>query len=289
MLTFVESISLAGDRAKQNDDACGALGPCAWVIDGATDLDEPPISNAASDAAWLATSLSIALNDFAASHDSVGADEDDMRMGLRAASALAQDDFAAFPGATACGAWRLPTASVLTISEYENEIIGIDLGDCRCFALDQSGAAQVVGGPESAADSERRAAELAGATADPAALLRDPRTLDRLRAQRAKHNTEGPGAYWVFGLQEECAWHARSWRLALSRPAHILLCTDGFSALVDRYHAYDAAGLVRAALDKGLQELGRELREIEAQDSGGTLHPRFKKSDDATALLLRLS
>ncbi len=65
--------------------------------------------------------------------------------------------------------------------------------------------------------------------------------------------------------------------------------SDGFSALVDRYQAYDAAGLVCAALDKGLQELARELRAIEAADAAGTRHPRFKVSDDATALLMRLS
>ena len=65
--------------------------------------------------------------------------------------------------------------------------------------------------------------------------------------------------------------------------------TDGFSALTDRYGAYDAPGLVRAALDKGLQELGRELRAIETADAAGARHPRFKPSDDATALLMRLS
>ena len=36
MLTLVEAISLAGDRTKQNDDASGAHGSFAWVIDGAT-------------------------------------------------------------------------------------------------------------------------------------------------------------------------------------------------------------------------------------------------------------
>jgi hypothetical protein len=97
------------------------------------------------------------------------------------------------------------------------------------------------------------------------------------------------GDYWVFGLQPDCADHARHWHLDLKRPAHVLLCTDGFSALVDRYRVYDAVGLVRAALDKGLQELGRELRAIETADAGGALHPRFKPSDDATALLLHFS
>ncbi len=289
MLTLIEAISLAGDRAKQNDDAHGALGRCAWVIDGATDLGDPPVSNAASDAAWLAGELNFALYEAASVHAHVGISEQDIRRSLHAASEYARDDFAAFPVVPLHAGWRSPTASALIISEYEDQIVGVDLGDCRCFALDANGKGYAIGGPDNAADDEQRAAAQAASVADPAALLRDAGTLERLRAKRALHNTDGPGSYWVFGLQPECAAHARTWRLDLARPAHILLCTDGLSALVDRYHAYDAAGLVRAASDKGLQELGRELRAIEAADAGGAKHPRFKPSDDATGVLVRLT
>jgi serine/threonine protein phosphatase PrpC len=289
MLTLIEAISIAGDRKKQNDDAHGALGRCAWVIDGATDLGEPPISSAASDAAWLAGELNFALHEAATVYDHVTIDEEYIRETLRAASEFAREDFSGFPVVPLHSPWRSPTASALIIGEDEGDIIGLDLGDCRCFALDADDAAHAIGGPQNAANDEERAAAQAGKTADPAALLRDAGTLDRLRAKRALHNTEEPGGYWVFGLQPECADHARYWQLPLKRPAHILLCTDGLSALVDRYHAYDAAGIVRAALDKGLHELGRELRDIEAADAGGAKHPRFKPSDDATGVLLRLT
>jgi len=44
-----------------------------------------------------------------------------------------------------------------------------------------------------------------------------------------------------------------------------------------------------AAMSRGLAVLGEELRAIEAGDSGGDKFPRFKKSDDATALLLKVT
>jgi len=44
-----------------------------------------------------------------------------------------------------------------------------------------------------------------------------------------------------------------------------------------------------AAMDKGLAVLGEELRAIEAGDAGGDRFPRFKKSDDATALLIEVT
>jgi hypothetical protein len=69
----------------------------------------------------------------------------------------------------------------------------------------------------------------------------------------------------------------------------ILLTSDGFSALVDLYRAMDATALMERALDEGLEPLAREARRIESEvDPAGKLYPRFKESDDATALLVRV-
>jgi hypothetical protein len=171
------------------------------------------------------------------------------------------------------------------IAETGDGVCGADLGDCRVIGVGADGVAHIAGGAPHAADAETRRA--AAQTDADKPLLERAETLARLRAERASINREG--AHWTFGLDPACAEHTRDWRLRLPRPAHLLLMSDGFSALVDRYQAYDAAGLVRAALDKGLQELARELRAIEAADAAGTRHPRFKVSDDATALLMRLS
>ncbi|MES1197551.1 MAG: hypothetical protein ABUL55_02890 [Pseudomonadota bacterium] len=289
MLTFIEHISLAGDRAKQNDDACGAQGACAWVIDGATDLHDTPTTDYASDAQWLATQLNSTLFEALNQYDLLGADEADIRQEIARASAQVSEEYReVYAPPPDEPRWRSPTAALLIVSELDKSgIVGVDLGDCRCFALDASGAAFASGGQGRPPDREAAMAAEAAKRVGSGPLLRDAQTLDVLRAQRATHNTAG--SYWVFGLQPECADHARAWTLELQRPAHLLLCTDGFSALVDRYAAYDAGGLVRAALERGLQDLGRELRAIEADDHGGARHPRWKRSDDATALLLRLS
>lgn len=275
MLTLVESLSLAGDRAKQNDDAFGAAPPRAWVIDGATDLHDEPISGAASDAAWIAQRANAFFH----------GQEGDPRVLFAAAAADARDFFDAPEGVER---WKLPTASALMILETPDGIAGIDLGDSRCFVLDANGAAFAFGARPAASDRETKdAARFADNSKTDAPALSRPDVLAHLRAQRARHNTEG--GYWVFGLDPEAARHARAWDAALARPAHIVLATDGFAALVDRYAAYDAGSLVAAALEKGLAELGRELRAIETADSNGARHPRFKPSDDATALLLRLT
>jgi hypothetical protein len=276
VLTFVESISLAGDRAKQNDDAFGFVGARAWVLDGATDLHDAPLSGTASDAAWIAHFANARLH----------CDGGDAREAVRAASEAAAAAFAALTGGRAYEAWQAPIASLLMVDETGEGVAGIDLGDCRMFALGADGAVHIAGGRADAADQESKLAAQQTDTEKP--LLRREATLAKLRANRALMNRPEPG-YWTFCIDPWCADQARSWSFALTRPAHVLLMSDGFAALTDRYGAYDGVGLVRAAIEKGLQELGRELRAIEAADAGGALHPRFKRSDDATALLLRLT
>jgi len=274
MLTFVEAISIAGDRTKANDDACGFAGGRAWVIDGATDFQKDKLTGTASDAAWLAHFANARLH---------AAQSGVLRDVVRDVSEQAAEAFARI-AKPASERWMLPIASLLMVEETAEGLGGLDLGDCRVFALDADGAAHNTGGPGDAGDNE---AQLAAQQTDKEKPLLDRAdTMAMLRAYRAAMNK--PGAPWSFGLDPACAAEARVWALAIRRPAHVLLATDGFSSLVDRYRMYDAGGLVRAALGKGLQELAREIRAIE-DGNAGSKYPRFKNSDDATALLSRLS
>ncbi len=285
MLTFIESISLAGDRTKQNDDAFGFTDDCAWVIDGATDLHDKPISGAASDAAWFAQALSTALYAFAAPK---AGNELFLRQLLRdALERRVIADFHTRSGGQTIEGWQRPMASMAMAaqsSESADVLVGLDLGDCRCFVLDAAGSLHAAGGPPGGRDAEASAAARQTDAEKP--LLERTATIELLRRSRNAMNR--PGAQWTVGLDPDCASYARAWRFDLVRPAHVLLMTDGFALLADQYRAYDAAGLVRGALSKGLQELGRELRAIEADDADSAKYPRFKASDDATALLMRL-
>lgn len=275
MLTFVDAISLAGDRRKQNDDAFGYTGPRAWVIDGATDLHDAPLTKHASDASWLAQYLNRRL------HEPFG---EDWSSSLRELSRQAADSFH-MTVKQPYERWQSPIASMLMVVDRGKRLHGVEFGDCRLFVLDANGAAYAKGGPEGARQAEAAAAATQTDADKP--LLERTDTLERLRRSRAAINQSG--AEWTFCLDPACADHARAWFIDLKLPAHLLLMTDGFAVLADQYGAYDAAGLVRAALDQGLHDLARELRAIEREDAAASRHPRFKASDDATALLMRLS
>lgn len=276
MLSLVEGLSLAGDRAKQNDDACGFSGTRAWVLDGATDLHDAPLTPYASDASWIAHFANSQLH---------GLEGIELRRAIFEVSTAASAAFRNLSSGRAYERWQSPISSLLLLEESRDGVVGLDLGDSRVFALDASGMVFVAGGPDDAADDESALA--AKQTDKDKPLLHRTQTIDMLRRMRADLNK--PASRWTFGLDPACADHARAFSWTLTRPAHLLLMTDGFSALVDRYRTYDASGLVGAALHRGLQELGRELRAIEDADASAARHPRFKTSDDATALLMRLT
>jgi hypothetical protein len=58
-------------------------------------------------------------------------------------------------------------------------------------------------------------------------------------------------------------------------------------ALIDDY-GMPAVEFAARLLDEGLHGLASRLRAVEAADAAGTRYPRFKRSDDATALWLRV-
>jgi hypothetical protein len=118
----------------------------------------------------------------------------------------------------------------------------------------------------------------------PAASRNLPEFMDFLRAERNGVNTKPDR--WLFSPDAACAAYARSRTVAAPPRTDILLASDGFLALASDYERYDAGSLLAAAKSKGLRALCNELREIERGDPDGARYPRFKTSDDTTAILL---
>jgi serine/threonine protein phosphatase PrpC len=118
--------------------------------------------------------------------------------------------------------------------------------------------------------------------------FRDPETLAALRTSRARHNTES--GVWTLGIHPDASDHIRIERLEAGLPALGLLCSDGFADIVDNYALHTAAGLMERAERDGLAGLLSEIRRIERDiDPNGLQYPRYKRSDDASAVLVRVS
>lgn len=281
MLRFelIDSLSIASDAGKPNEDAFGVIENAAVVFDGATGLNEP-LMPGKSDAAWLAQFASRRL--LAHVNDGDGADGAILR-----AMMDAEKSFTALRRREPAETYEIPFASMMLLMANDAAVRARWFGDCAALVKPPGEAVTVLG--DTLAKRELEAARVAKLAAkhglSPAAGHNRPEYLSALRRARNLVNSDIGG--WLFGPDPRAADHVSRGEIAVPAGSLAMLASDGFLALVSDYKRYDAAGLLTAALSSGLGKLGRELREIEAADPDGRHYPRFKTSDDATALLLR--
>ncbi len=279
-IEYLDSLSLPGGEAKINEDALAFDRKAAVVLDGATDLGEPLLPGG-SDAAWIARTGAERL----LAHVHAGEDAHEaVRLSLHDAT----EAFARLRHRIPVETWELPFASMMFVVARGEMLDLLWFGDCAAIVRKPGESAVFVGEVETRRANERaRVADLAAkkGVSPAAAGVRDT-FLASLRRVRNFVNTERGG--WLFGPDPRAAEHVARCALAVPSGTSLLLATDGFLALVTEYARYDAASLLAAAETGGLAALGRELRDIERADPEGERYPRFKTSDDATALLLRV-
>ena len=284
-LSVIASITDPGNPEKPNEDRLGHNADAAFIFDGATGLgDQQFMKTHGSDAAWIAD---LAIRRMEEQMDSRA----DPKTVLRAISEEARDAFLSVAGEQPRYTW--PAASLTALRSTGSGFQYFGLGDSCLYILHDDGqsdfAIPIPGAYEwEQFQAAKHIARLGGIGAIGTANA-DPTTLADLRASRARQNMPG-GLTWTFGIVPEAADHL----VMIDVPIHgggatALLCSDGLADLVALYKAYDAGALVRHARDQGLASLVEELRHFERViDPDGLTYPRFKQSDDTTAILLRL-
>ena len=275
-LELLDQLSLPGDPAKANEDSYQHGESAAVVMDGATPLGDA-LMPGPSDAAWIAQFGARRL--LAHLRDGEGA-----RRALRSALSDAQKSFEALRRMPPEDVWQTPCASMMLAAQGDEGVEFLWFGDCAALVKQDDGPVQVVGESfDTRSDETGLAGRLARAHGKPA--TERGHFIDSLKERRNRINS---GNYWLFSPETKAASHVSRRVMKLAPGAVILLASDGFLALASDYGAYNADSLLSAAQSRGLAALGEELRAIETADAGGAKFPRFKKSDDATALLLKL-
>ena len=275
---MVDSVSVPG--GDLNEDAFAAEPVGAVVIDGATPGSEP-LMPGKSDAAWLATFGVRRLM----SHLKTG---DSPRGALRHALADAERSFAGLRRRAPAHRYEVPCASMMFVVPSADGFDALWYGDCSALFLRPGETGLVVGTAMTArgAESDNAARLMREKAIAPVEAAKRADILPFFRDSRARVNT--PGGTWLFSPVAEASEHVARKKLTAPSGTLVLLASDGFLALASDYGCYDVTGLIAAARDRGLKALAEQLRAVEDGDPQGMQFPRFKKSDDATAVLLEL-
>ncbi|HVP85132.1 MAG TPA: hypothetical protein VMS78_10445 [Rhizomicrobium sp.] len=278
---ILDMLSLPGNPAKPNDDAFCHSDTLAAVFDGATGLGEQ-ILPVDSDAAWIARRGAEGL----ILHESPDISPREI---LHRAAIDAEKQFLELRLRAPAETYEIPFASMMFVAAQSDRVEALWFGDCAALVKRPGDDLQIIG--EAFAKREHEASGLVALAAAanvsaPASNRNRPEFLAFLRRERNGVNSR-PGR-WLFSPDARCAEHAQSLSFAAPSGTHMLLVSDGFLALASDYLRYDADTLLEAAVPKGLRALYNELRAIEDADPEGRKYPRFKKSDDATAVLLQV-
>ena len=259
---LVQSISLAGSTATPNDDRCGATSQRAWMIDGSTDLGPPGLMGSQPGAAWLAATASRA---FAAAGDGTLGETLGHVYAQTAAAYTAERVRDAFD------AWELPSAAFLAVALTDNMLDLAWLADCVCVTMRGEVITRL--GPQPSGDETEQARVHATGTERPLEMLR----AERMRPER-----------YILGVDPAHLAFVQQLRVPVAPDDEILLMTDGMAALVDDY-GMPLDSFVAMLRTQGLPAPAARLRAMEAEEGARARYPRFKGSDDATALWLRVA
>ena len=279
---LLDSLSIPGDPAKANEDAFAAESNAAAVFDGATGLGEMLLPGP-SDAAWIAQfgarRLMAHLREGDAPNDA-----------LRHALADAEKSFNGLRRRPPKEKYEIPFASMMFVAAEEDGFEALWFGDCAALVLRPGEGVEIVGEAfDKRAAEARRVKLLAEAKGlAPAGDVTRAAVLPHLRAARNKVNTR---ARRLAVLARSARRRSRGSKRASPRPRARWCCYAPTASW--RWPAITAptmrkvwSKLPRA---KGLAALGEKLRALEEADAEGRRFPRFKKSDDATAVLLQVA
>lgn len=266
---LIESLNLAGKADVPNDDRIGCASRHAWVIDGATDLGAPGLLGAQGGAAWLAAAAQAA---FVTANGPLQAICEQVFDALAAAY---ERDRQREPIAS----WELPRAAFAAVALEGEEVVCAHLADCVVLHRSAQGIAFLT--PEPDREAERAEAVALGPGTG-AHGVRTPAVQADRRIAR-----ERPKAVLSVDAQMARAGTVYT-RTPVSRGDDLVLMSDGFAALFDTYQACTADTFMTQLRERGLAALALQLRQIEQDDAACLRYPRFKMSDDASAIWLRV-
>lgn len=270
-LDLIQSLSIAGDSSKANDDRTGAGHAHAWVIDGATDLGEPGLLGNRGGAAWIAAEADRAF----AAADGVSIEQTCRTVFEQVAARFAETR------KREPEPWEIPSASFLAVTVADNVVDCAWLGDCAALLI-RDGRATRIGPQRDIRDDEtdlaRSVAHHGLGSVKRAAPVLDVLRTARSRPGRQVLGIDPAGAEKIYYSSQPCV-----------AGDELLLMSDGFVAIADLYRLIDQTALPGLLAGGGLSGLAMQLRAAEADDAACTRWPRFKQGDDATALWLRIA
>ncbi|UFS63083.1 hypothetical protein LOH54_02905 [Sulfurimonas sp. HSL-3221] len=268
----IEYISRSGSSDKPNEDGFDTNDAYYLLLDGATGLGMNHIPHAESDAKWFVQMFIKLFKEKYARGLTT-------KILIENVLSEIQKLYMGIVGTFTLPKYELPSASMVLIRNLDNGQVEVSrLGDCKAYYSTKGDEYSIFNEPKICALDNLILTKMK------IAPISDDEIKSLLKKHRSLINTEdGYGALTIDseGIKK-CSNFIDKTVLNPQQNDRILLSTDGFSAVVDTYGYFSIGDL----FGHSLVDIVEAIRKIEEDDSMLQKFPRFKKSDDASAIRL---
>jgi len=266
-----------------NEDIYGVSKHGFWVIDGALPLSHAHHTDSYSDVVWMVNwwqnYLTKSLDQMDKSIVEI------MEEGVD----LVNSDYNQFFEVEKLSKLDCASASIAIVRIRENKLENFVLGDVEINLHHTDGKiitlvdkkmedmdSEVI---NMIYNSERRIEDIVfnGYTADELKVLRE---------NRMKMNSEG--GYYVLEHDKTAIKHGIYEVFSIAEVKDVLIMSDGFSSIYNKYHWINQNQLFELCKSEGLETVLRKIRDLEDNDKDFNTYKRLRLHDDASAIHIEL-
>ena len=267
--------------AKYNEDIVGVSPFGAWVLDGATGLNNKNLVSDKSDANWYVNWWNKNL------HQNINKEialKEIIADGIK----LIRDEYYGIVNKDRIEKLDTPSSSISIIKFYSDKIEYFLLGDCALH-FKQEEKVKII--------KDRTLCYLDKLVYDEMENLPNLKELSyeeikssvmkTIISNRLKKNTKD--GYWILDFDKEAIDNSINGFIYIKDNIKLMLTSDGFSCISDRYNEIEEQELLNNVEESGVGNIYNKLRKIEEDDYLTTRFPRFKINDDSSCVYLDIN
>ena len=282
MRTFVinNHFTQAGSKTKPNQDYVTSAKTYAYCMDGATGLVDVNITKTRDDVEWYVKKFAKSLNPLIRKGQ-------DLTQTIKTALKQTNLSYAEFDNS--CDTQIYPSAYISLVRINKGKLDYYILGDCMLLIKYKDGHVEELQIEDLIKLDRININKMQTIAKQKNIDVIDARPLinDDLIATRLLMNT--PEGYYTLGADNDAPDHGLVGSLDLDQVDSVIGCSDGFSQIYDTFFMYTKEQIFEN-IEKGktLENLVKELRDKQQEDSKCNKYPRFKIGDDSSAFYVKL-
>jgi len=266
--------------ADFNEDIIGLSPYGAWVLDGATGLNNKNLISDESDAKWYVNWWNKYLHDNMKRNVSL---KEIMKDGIDEIS----KEYHKLVGDTKVESLDFPSCACSIIKFYENKIEYLILGDCTLLINNKDCIKTFK--DDAISKLDKKVYDYMSEIENSKNMTfneRKDKVMHIIIENRLKKNTIG--GYWSLEFSKDAIDNCVNGFIDIDNDMKIMMTSDGFSCAYDRYDIFSEEDIINIANTEGIDYIYKKMREFEKSDEKGVKYPRFKVHDDSSCVYLNI-